>query len=72
MPFFNLTQGMVKLLFVFFKNGPTQASFVYLWWFQFIFSLFKQTTQFLQQINVYKCPFSVCHWDSNPLPLKHE
>ena len=36
MPFFNLTQGMFKLVFVFFKNGPTQASFVYLWWFQLI------------------------------------
>ena len=29
-----------------FKNGPTLASFL------FIFGLFKQTIQFLQQINV--------------------
>ena len=33
----------------FFKNGPTQASFL------FIFNHFKQTIQFLQQINVKKC-----------------
>ena len=31
------------------KNGPTPASF------SFIFGLFKQTIQFLQQINVKKC-----------------
>ena len=31
------------------KNGPTTASF------SFIFSLFKQTIQFLQQINLKKC-----------------
>ena len=31
------------------ENGPTPASF------SFIFSLFKQTIQFLQQINVKKC-----------------
>ena len=33
-----------------FLNGPTPASF------SFIFGLFKQTIQFLQQINVKKCP----------------
>ena len=33
----------------FFKNGPTPASFL------FIFGPFKQTIQFLQQINVKKC-----------------
>ena len=32
-----------------FLNGPTLASF------SFIFGLFKQTTQFLQQSNVKKC-----------------
>ena len=37
-----------KPLFSFF-NGPTPASF------SFIFGLFKQTIQFLQQINVKKC-----------------
>ena len=35
-----------KLIVDFFKNGPTSASF------SFLFSLFKQTIQFLQQINV--------------------
>ena len=35
------------------KNGPTQASF------SFIFVLFKQTIQFLQKINVKKCPSSI-------------
>ena len=49
-----------------FKNGPTSASF------SFIFGLSKQTIQYLQQINVKKCPFSLWHWDSNPQPLKHE
>ena len=34
---------------MFFLNGPTPASFL------FIFGLFKQTIQFLQQINVKKC-----------------
>ena len=34
---------------VLFLNGPTPASV------SFIFSLFKQTIQFLQQINVKKC-----------------
>ena len=33
-----------------FLNGPTPTSF------SFIFGLFKQTIQFLQQINVKKCP----------------
>ena len=45
-------QGMFDrftLTFLFFKNGPTSASF------SFIFGLFKQTIQFLQQINVKKC-----------------
>ena len=32
-----------------FKNGPTPTSF------SFIFGLFKQTIQFLQQIKVKKC-----------------
>ena len=51
---------------VFLKNGPTPASF----WF--IFSLFKQPIQFLQQINVKKCPSSIQCQDLNPQPLKHE
>ena len=36
------------------------------------FRLFKQTIQFLQQINVKKCPSSVQSWDSNPRPLEDE
>ena len=46
-----------------FLNGPTPASF------SFIFGLFKQTIQFLQQINVKKCPSSVQYRDLNPQPL---
>ena len=39
---------IVKLLYVFLKNGPTPASFII-----YFFGLFKQTSlQFLQQINV--------------------
>ena len=37
----------------FLKNGPYTASFL------FIFGLFKQTVQFLQQIFVKKCPSSI-------------
>ena len=36
------------------------------------FCLFKQTLQFLQQINMKKCPSSVWYWDSNSQPLEHE
>ena len=46
--------------------GPTPDSF------PFIFGLFKQTIQLLQQINVKKCPSSIWRWDSNPRPFKHE
>ena len=45
---------------------PTPASFL------FIFGLFKQTLQFLQQINVKKCPSSIRCRDLNPQPLEHE
>ena len=48
------------------KNGPTPASF------SFIFGLFKQTIQFLQQIYVKKCPSSIWCRDSNPRPLERE
>ena len=53
------------------KNGPTPAPFM------FIFSLFKYTIQFLQQINVKnvkmsKCPSSIWSWDSNPQPFEYE
>ena len=40
--------------------------------FSFIFGLFKQTIQFLQQINVNKCPSSIRRWESNPRPLERE
>ena len=40
--------------------------------FLFIFGLFKQTLQFLQQIYVKKCPSSKPCWDSNPEPSEHE
>ena len=37
------------------------------------FRLFKQTSlQYLQQINVKKCPSRIWCWDSNSLPLEHE
>ena len=55
------TYLMLKTI-VFFKYGPTSASF----WF--IFGLIKHTIQFLQQINVKKCHVQ----DSNPQPLEHE
>ena len=40
--------------------------------FSFIFGLFKQTIQFLQQINVKKCPSSIQCWHSNPRPFEDE
>ena len=46
----------------FFKNGPL---FVY-------FCLFKQTIQFLQQINVNKYPSSLRCWDSHSQASEHE
>ena len=53
--------GLFSSLHVFFKkNGPTLASFL------FTFGLFNQTIQFLQQINVEKCPSSIWHRDLNP------
>ena len=51
---------------IIFLNGPTLASF------SFIFGIFKQTIQFLQQIIVKKCPSSIRRRDSNPQPLKSE
>ena len=48
-----------------FLKGPFPASFfVY-------FRLFKQTLEFVQQINVIKCPSSIWCWDSNPRPSEH-
>ena len=46
----------------FFKKWPTLVSF------SFIIVLFKQTLQFLQQINVKKCSSSIWHQDSNSQP----
>ena len=43
--------------------------------FSFIFGLYKQTIQILQQLDVKKChvyPVSIWLKDSNPQPLKHE
>ena len=40
--------------------------------FSFIFGLFKQTIQFLQQINMQKCRSSKRRQDSNPQPLAHK
>ena len=57
-----LKWGADCTLFYFFKNGPTPASFL------FIFGLFKQTLQILQQIDVKKCPSSIWCRDSNPRP----
>ena len=36
------------------------------------FHFFKHTLQFLQQINVKKCPSSIRCQDSNSRPLEHE
>ena len=36
------------------------------------FRLFKTTLQFLQQINLKKCPSSIWCWDLNPQPSEHE
>ena len=49
-----------------FKNWANPASS------PFIFDLFKQTIQFLQQIYVKKCPFSIRCWDLNPRPPERE
>ena len=48
------------------KNGPSLASF------SFIFGLFKQTIQILQQINVKKCPSSIWCQDSNSQPSDYK
>ena len=68
---FNMCVSLVakkKILFiiVFLKNRPTSASF------SFIFGPFKQTLQFLQQINSNKCSSSIQCRDSNPRPFNHE
>ena len=52
--------------FFFIKDGPFPASFL------IYFHLFKQTLQFLQQINEKKCPSSIQSWDSNQQSLEHE
>ena len=48
------------------KNGPSLASF------SFIFGLFKQTIQILQQNNVKKCPSSIRCRDSNSQSSDYE
>ena len=52
--------------FILILNGPAPASL------SFIFGLFNQAIQFLQQINVKKCPSSIRCWDSNTQPFKQE
>ena len=51
---------------LFLKNGLSQASF------SFIFRLFKQTVQFLEQIYLKIYPSSMQWLDSNPQPSEHE
>ena len=55
-----------KLFGTFFKKCTNPGLFfVY-------FCLFNQTLQFLQQINVKKCPSSIRHQDSNSQPSDYE
>ena len=56
------------LCMAFYKNGPTPASFL------FIFALFKQTIQFFttNQCEKMSCPSSIRRKDSNPWPLERE
>ena len=46
------------------KIVPFSASF------SFIVSLFKQTLQILEQINVKQCPSSIWHWGLNSRPSR--
>ena len=41
-------------------------------WPLFYFCLFKQSLQFLQQINLKKCPSGIRCWDLNTWPSVHE
>ena len=52
-------------LFVFLNWAKPGLFFIY-------FRLFKHTLQFLQQINVKKCPSSIRCRDLNSQPLYHE
>ena len=59
--------GLLKVRVVFLKNGPTPASF------SFIFGIFKQTKIFtINQCEKMSCPSSIRRWDSNPGPLERE
>ena len=60
------TQWLLFFPSLFFLNGPTTASF------SFIFGLFKQTIQFLQQIYVNKCPSNIRYQESIPRPTERE
>ena len=53
-------------IFIFLKMGQPRPLF------SFIFGLFKQTLQFLQQLYVKKCPSSIRCRDSNPRPSECE
>ena len=59
-------ETMQQFLPLSYKNWPAPASY------SFIFGLFKQTIQFLQQIFMKKCPSSIRCRDSNPRPLESE
>ena len=62
-----LKRTITYLTLSFFKNGPSPASFL------FIFDLFQTNINTsLQYINVNKCPSSIRHWDSNPQPSECE
>ena len=52
-------------LFYFFKYGPSQASF------QFIFDFSSKHYNFYNKL-CEKCPSSIRCWDSNPQPSEHE
>ena len=56
-----------KILNIFLKNGPTPASFSFI----FVFSN-THYNLFIQQMNVKKCPSSLRCQDSNSRPLEHE
>ena len=63
----NLIAIFIRELNSFFvKNGPTQASFL------FIFGLLKRTIQFFTTNQCEKCPSSIRRRNSNPRPFEHE
>ena len=61
MHLFLLTLGNTSI----FKMGQSRPLFI-------LFRLFKHALQFLQQINVKKCPSSIWRRDLNSHPLERE